>query len=61
MPKIIFIIFLNFNFLMTVPHIPFVEAILESFEFTYLNIKSEYLIFIHVKHIVLELFTTAEW
>ena len=46
---------------MTVPHIPFVEAILESFEFTYLNIKSEYLIFIHVKHIVLELFTTAEW
>ena len=37
MPKIIFIIFLNFNFSMTVPYIPFVEVILGSFEFTFLN------------------------
>ena len=38
MPKILFIIFyLNFNFLMTVPHILFVEAILGSFEFIFLN------------------------
>ena len=29
--------FLNFNFLMTVPHILFVEAILGSFEFIFLN------------------------
>ena len=38
MPKILFIMFfLNFNFLMTVPHILFVEAILGSFEFIFLN------------------------
>ena len=37
MPKIIFIIFLDFNFLMTVQHILFVEAILGSFEFIFLN------------------------
>ena len=37
MPKVFFIIFLNFNFLMTVPYIPFVEAILGSFEFIILN------------------------
>ena len=37
MPKILFIIFLNFNFLVPVPHIPFVEVILGSFEFTFLN------------------------
>ena len=37
MPKILFIIFLNFNFLMSVPYIPFVEAILGSFEVTFLN------------------------
>ena len=37
MPKIFFIMFfLNFNFLMTV-HILFVEAILGSFEFIFLN------------------------
>ena len=36
-PKIVLIIFLNFNFFMTVPYIPFVEAIFESFEITYLN------------------------
>ena len=40
MPKILFIIFVNFNFFMTVPYIPFVEAIFESFEITYLNRQS---------------------
>ena len=37
MSKIIFIVFFNFNFLMTVPYIPFVEVILGSFEFIFLN------------------------
>ena len=36
MPKILFIIFLNFNFFMTVPYIPFVGAIFKSFDITYL-------------------------
>ena len=37
MSKILFIIFLNFNLLVTVPYISFVEVILRSFEFTFLN------------------------
>ena len=37
MSKILSIIFLNFNFLMTVPYISFAEAILGSFKFTFLN------------------------
>ena len=37
MPKILFINFLKFNFLMTVPYIIFIEAILGSFEFIFLN------------------------
>ena len=37
MPKILFIIFSNLNFFMSVPYIPFVEAIFESFEITCLN------------------------
>ena len=37
MPKSLFIIFLNFNFFMTVSQIPFVEAFFESSEITYLN------------------------
>ena len=44
MPKILFFIFLNFNFFITVPYVPFVQAIFESFEITYLN----YLFFINV-------------
>ena len=36
MPKIL-LFFLNFNFFITVPYIPFVEAIFERFEITYLN------------------------
>ena len=36
-PKIIFFIFLNFNFFIPVPYVPFVEAILESFEIICLN------------------------
>ena len=44
MPKILFYIFLNFNFFITVPYVPFVQAIFESFEITYLN----YLFFINV-------------
>ena len=37
MPKIIFIIFLYFNLLMPVPHIPVVETKFESLEIIYLN------------------------
>ena len=37
MPRSLFIIFLNFNFFMTVSYIPFVEAFFESSEITYLN------------------------
>ena len=37
MPKMIFIIFQNVNFLVTVLYIPFVEAILGSFELIFLN------------------------
>ena len=37
MSKILFIMFLSFNFLMTVSYIPFVEAILGSFEFIFSN------------------------
>ena len=37
MPKILFIIFSNFNLLMKVMYILFVEAILGSFEFVFLN------------------------
>ena len=36
MPKNLLIIFLNFNFLMTVPYILFVEAISGNFEFIFL-------------------------
>ena len=34
-PKMLFIMFLNFNILMTVLYIPFAEAILRSFELTF--------------------------
>ena len=37
MPKILFVMFLSFNFLMAVSYIPFVKAILGSFEFIFLN------------------------
>ena len=37
MPKILFIICLYFNFLISVPYIPFVEANFESLEMLYLN------------------------
>ena len=39
MPKVLFIIFLYFNFFMLVPYIPFVEAIFESLEVIYLNLR----------------------
>ena len=37
MPKIIFFIFLHFNFLIQFSYIPFVEVILESYEIICLN------------------------